>query len=253
MKRPGCHLERLRNVTLLIRSGHRHVTALPVAWSAWFVDLLLPRRCVACRGPASGLCSLCRRSLRPLHPPQCARCGAPTVWPVERCRECAGRRLAFASATAAFTYDGPAVAFVRAWKERGLRHLAPLAAELVTAHVARPAADVITYIPPDPVRQLERTRHPAQALAQELAAEWRLEPGSLLRRTRATERQATLRLAQRRGNLRDVFMAAQEPPRRVLVVDDVYTSGSTAHAAASALRRAGAERVDVVTFARAIR
>jgi predicted amidophosphoribosyltransferase len=142
---------------------------------------------------------------------------------------------------------------VRAWKERGLRHLAPLAAELVTAHVARPAADVITYIPSDPVRQLERTRHPAQALAHELAARWGLEHRSLLTRTRATERQATLSLSQRRGNLRDVFTATEEAPPRVVVVDDVYTSGSTAHAAATAIRRAGARRIDVVTFARAIR
>jgi predicted amidophosphoribosyltransferase len=142
---------------------------------------------------------------------------------------------------------------VRAWKERGLRHLAPLAAELVTGRVARPAANVITHIPPDPVRQLERTRHPAQALASELAACWGLESASLLRRTRTTHRQATLPLARRRGNMADVFAPTEAVGPRVVIVDDVYTSGSTASAAASALRRAGATHVEVVTFARAIR
>jgi predicted amidophosphoribosyltransferase len=145
------------------------------------------------------------------------------------------------------------VAFVRAWKERGLRHLASLAAELVTAQVAPPAADVITYIPPDPIRQLERTRHPAEALAHELGTRWGLEGMRLLARTRATERQASLRLAGRLGNLRDVFAPTRATGARVVLVDDVYTSGSTAQAAASALRRAGAARVDVVTFTRAIR
>jgi predicted amidophosphoribosyltransferase len=219
----------------------------------WFVDLLLPPRCVACRGPASGLCSACRAALRPIRPPRCARCGAPTAWPVDRCRECAGRRLAFASARSAYAYAGPAVGFVHAWKERGLRHLAPLAAELVLAQLDPPAADVITYIPPDRVRQLERARHPAQALAGELAACWGLRCKPLLERTRIANRQAALPLALRGGNMRNVFAPACEIDSRVLLVDDVYTSGSTANAAATALRRGGAARVEVVTFARALR
>jgi predicted amidophosphoribosyltransferase len=145
------------------------------------------------------------------------------------------------------------VAFVHAWKERGLRQLAPLAAELVADRVAPPAADVITYIPPDAVRQLARARHPAQALAHELAERWGLACEPLLERTRLVERQASLPLAGRRGNMRNVFAGTREARGRVLLVDDVYTSGSTASAAASALRRAGAARVDVLTFVRALR
>jgi predicted amidophosphoribosyltransferase len=191
--------------------------------------------------------------LRPIRPPRCARCGAPTAWPVERCRECAGRRLAFASAISAYAYAGPAVEFVHAWKERGLRHLTPVAAELVLAQLQRPVADVITYIPPDRVRQLERGRHPAQALAHALAGHWRIECVPLLERTRVTERQAKLPLARRGGNVRNLFAPIHAAPARVVLVDDVYTSGSTANAAASALRRGGATRVDVMTFARAVR
>jgi predicted amidophosphoribosyltransferase len=142
---------------------------------------------------------------------------------------------------------------VRGWKERGLRHLGPLAAELVLAQLERPAADVITYIPPDRVRQLERTRHPAQALAHELATRWGLECVPLLERTRVTRRQAALPLALRGGNMRNAFAPTRESRSRVLLIDDVYTSGSTANAAASALRRGGAKRVDVMTFARAVR
>jgi predicted amidophosphoribosyltransferase len=142
---------------------------------------------------------------------------------------------------------------VRAWKERGLRHLAPLAAELVLAQFERPAADLITYIPPDRVRQLERARHPAQALAHELAVCWGLECAPLLERARVTERQAALPRARRGGNMRNAFAPTCESRSRVLLIDDVYTSGSTANAAASALCRGGATRVDVMTFARAVR
>jgi predicted amidophosphoribosyltransferase len=142
---------------------------------------------------------------------------------------------------------------VRAWKERGLRHLAPLATELLLAQLERPAVDVITYIPPDRVRQLERARHPAQALAHELAVRWGLECVPLLERTRATKRQAALPRALRGGNTHNAFAPTRESGSRVLLIDDVYTSGSTTNAAASALRRGGATRVDVMTFARAVR
>jgi predicted amidophosphoribosyltransferase len=142
---------------------------------------------------------------------------------------------------------------VRAWKEHGLRRLTPLAAELVATHVAVSAADVITYIPPDPARQLTRSRHPAEALAAELAPRWQLRLAVLLARTRSADRQASLPRAGRRANVAGSFAAIAEAPARVVLVDDVYTTGSTASAAATALRAAGARRVEVVTFARAVR
>ena len=149
-------------------------------------------------------------------------------------------------------YDGPARPLAHAWKERGLRPAAILAAELVVAHVERPAADVITYIPPDPIRQLGRGHHPAEQLARELGERWELDQAALLRRTGAVRRQTGLPRAERRRNVRNAFAAASAP-ERVVLVDDVYTTGATADAAAGALRSAGAEEVQVVTFARAVR
>ena len=180
----------------------------------------------------TSLCSSCLLELRPLGAPRCGCCGAPTAWPVARCRECSGRRLAFASARAAVAYTGPARALVRAWKERGLRHVAALAAELVVAHVERPAADVITYIPPDAVRQLQRGHHPAERLAAELGRRWELAAAPLLTRQGAIARQTGLRSAERRRNVRGAFVAAPGCPARVVLVDDVYTTGATAAAAA---------------------
>jgi predicted amidophosphoribosyltransferase len=150
-------------------------------------------------------------------------------------------------------YVGPARHVVRAWKERGLRRLGPLAAELVAERLPRPAADVITYPAPDPVRQLARSRHPAESLAGELSRLWDLPAERLLTRTRSSVRQTSLARGGRQANARGAFAAAQSPAARVLLVDDVYTTGATANAAAGALRRAGAATVEVVTFARAIR
>jgi predicted amidophosphoribosyltransferase len=172
---------------------------------------------------------------------------------VERCRECAGRRLAFASARSAYAYAGPASRLLRAWKERGLRQFGGLAGELVAACLEPVGADIVTSIPADPVRQLERGRHPAEALARELSARWDLEYAPLLERGRVVQRQAALAYAGRRANVQGAFQAERRVPAHILLVDDIYTTGSTASAAASALRRAGAQRVNVVTFARAVR
>src|SRR5438552_2568589 len=102
------------------------------------LDLLLPQRCVVCRAGGVQLCEPCRGRIRCLTEPLCARCGAPTAWPVARCGECSGRRLAFAEARAAVVYDDAIRALVMAWKERGLRRLAAVAADLVAAVVAAP-------------------------------------------------------------------------------------------------------------------
>jgi ComF family protein len=185
--------------------------------------------------------------------PLCARCGAPTAWPVERCRECAGRRLAFATARAAVCYAGPARSLLRRWKEGGLRPLAAIAAEIVAGQVARPAADVITYIPPDGDRSLRRGHHPAAALARGLGERWGIEAAPLVVRTRTVARQTGLAQDERRRNMRGAFAAAGPVRGVVVLVDDVYTTGATVGAAATALRQAGAGRVEVVTLARAVR
>jgi predicted amidophosphoribosyltransferase len=114
--------------------------------------------------------------------------------------------------------------------------------------------DVLAYVPPDPGRRLDRGYHPAERLARELARAWPIPCEQLLRRARGgpTRPQRGLRLDERRRNVRDAFAAAPAAGA-VLLVDDVYTSGATADAAARALRRAGAARVEVVTFARTIR
>jgi ComF family protein len=142
---------------------------------------------------------------------------------------------------------------VHAWKEHGLRRAAGLAAELVVAHVERPAADVIAYIPADRARQLERGHHPAERLARELGRHWSLEAAQLLARTRSGARQTGLHRDERAANVRGVFAATGSVPPTVLLVDDVYTTGATVGAAASALRGAGAACVQVVTLARTVR
>jgi predicted amidophosphoribosyltransferase len=175
------------------------------------------------------------------------------AWPVARCAECANRRLAFASARAAVRYDGDVRRVVAGWKDRGLRGLAALAADVVAAEVERPAVDALAFVPADGDRSLGRGHHPAERLALELGERWQLPVLRLLGRRRHVRPQRGLPLAERRANVRRAFAAADRVPARLALVDDVYTTGATAGSAASALRQAGARRVEVVTFARTVR
>jgi predicted amidophosphoribosyltransferase len=128
-----------------------------------------------------------------------------------------------------------------------------MAADLVAAHVERPVADVITYIPPDPARQLQRGHHPAERLARELGVRWSLESTRLVARRRPGRRQTGLDRTERQANVRGTFVASGSVAGVVVLVDDVYTTGATVAAAAGALRAAGAADVRVVTFARTVR
>jgi len=217
------------------------------------LHLLLPVRCAVCGRDGEALCRECNQKLRRLGPPACERCGAPTAWPVERCRECAGRRIAFARARAAVAYDDSAKRLVGAWKERGQRTLAEPVAELVDSVVPRPSAYTITFVPADHDRLLKRGHNPAHRLAAELGARWQLPVVPLLRRAHGRAPQKGLTLAERRRNVRGAFSPTAAVPKTIVLIDDVYTSGATVSAAATALRKGGACRVEVVTFARVVR
>jgi predicted amidophosphoribosyltransferase len=148
-------------------------------------------------------------------------------------------------------YDEAARRLVHAWKERGLRRLAAEAAQLVAEHVPPPGVDVVTFVPADRDRRLERGHNPAERLAVALATTWELPCLPLLERTRGGRQRGSSRADRR--SVRGAFRATVRAPCKVAVFDDVYTTGATAAAAATALRAAGARRVEAIAFARALR
>jgi len=209
-----------------------------------------PQRCAGCgEPPASGhvLCATCLAAIPRLHLPLCVRCLAReaadplcprhpgfTVWP-------------------AWTYDEHAARAIEAFKYAGRTDLArSFAAELTRVLPAAPRVDLVTAVPLHPARERERGYNQSTLLAAELARRAGIPhlPGAL-RRVRATAAQARLGPAARRANLRGAF-AASEPSslagRRVLLVDDVVTTGATLEAALATLAAAGAE-AQAVTLA----
>ncbi|HET9545104.1 MAG TPA: hypothetical protein VFO88_05970, partial [Gaiellaceae bacterium] len=127
------------------------------------------------------------------------------------------------------------------------------AAALVAEAVARPDVEALAYVPGDGERLLWRGHNTAEELARALGARWELPVVDALARTGRAPRQRGRGRVERRANVRGAFRPRGEAPRRVALVDDVYTTGATANAAASAVRKGGARAVDVVTFARTLR
>jgi predicted amidophosphoribosyltransferase len=150
-------------------------------------------------------------------------------------------------------YEDEGRALVHQLKDGGLRRLAAIGADIVEQQVPVPDVDVLTWVPADPWRTIRRGYHPPELLARELGRRWSIPCRALLAAPLRRRPQRGLSPAGRRANVRGAFRARSEVPRRVCVVDDVYTTGATLSACGSALRRRGAGEVAALTLARAVR
>ncbi len=218
------------------------------------MDLLLPRACASCavasRGP---LCAACEAEVEWLRPPLCDRCGAPLRSAASACRECRDRTLRFDGARAAARYAGPARDALIAFKLLGERRSGAALARAVLAAVGNSAAGAtITFVPSARAALAERGFNPAERLAGTVAALAGLPLIPLLAKIRATPDLAGLGRDQRRAALDGAFHATRPVPGAILLIDDVYTTGATADACATALKAGGARYVQVATFARTL-
>jgi ComF family protein len=229
------------------------------------VDLMLPPVCLACRQPvaaAHGLCPACWSELAFVERPYCERLGVPFAYDIGAgalSAEAIAAPPIYDRARTAVLYEGPARDLVADLKYRDRTEVAPLIGKL-TARAARDLVDGADLLVPIPLhrRRLVWRRYNQSAL---IAAVVGRETGiavetAALVRVRATPPQVGLKGHARAANVAGAFQvtaagAARLGGRNIILVDDVITTGATIAAAARALKRAGAARVDVLAFARA--
>jgi predicted amidophosphoribosyltransferase len=216
------------------------------------LDLLVPPVCAGCRTGGQDLCATCRRGLVFLGPRRCPRCGLPP--PCGR-TGCPAARQSFEAAWAPVAYAGVAPALVVALKGHARVRLAGVMAAQMAAGAPRgllaPGA-VLVPVPCHPARRRARGFDQSVRLARELACRTGLPVARTLARGGAPVRQAGATRAQRTTAGRLEVRVRGRPPARVVLVDDVHTTGATLDACARALRAAGTGHVAAVTWARAV-
>lgn len=229
------------------------------------VDGILPPRCLACGavvGEPDSLCGQCWGGILFFGPPWCAVCGLPFPYPVgERavCPACAGKRPVWDRARAVLRYDKNSRRLVLMLKHGDQTHLAAAFGRWMRRSGAELLgdADLVVPVPLHWTRLAARRYNQAALLAHAIRAGGGppVGPDWLVRRRR-TPSQGRLGPAARARNVRGAFALRRGcavAGKRIVVIDDVMTTGATAEECARVLRRAGAASVAVLTLARAVR
>lgn len=228
-------------------------------WLNFVHKLLYKPYCLLCGSPAKelDLCAHCHPEL-PWNRHACAICAYPLpagTAPGARCGACLQKTPSYDAAFSLFRYDYPVDRLLLALKfHRQLpagRLLGQLLADALTARETPLPAAVIP-VPLHPARLRERGFNQAAELARPLGRTLnRPVRTDLVRRIRPTRIQSRLDARERRRNVRGAFSIQAPPPRHVAILDDVVTTGSTVAELARTLRKAGVERIDVWSLARA--
>ncbi len=226
-------------------------------------EAFFPSRCmgcgVLCRDPGVAFCWVCAQGLWPLQRPWCGQCGRPLEGRPEDprlCLGCVARPPPYDRLQSAFFYGGPLADAIIAFKHGGhAEYGARLGQMLLNAGEVRlPTVDLVVPVPLHPRRARQRGYNQARLLAKVVARAANVPLREMLRRVRDTGSQKGRTREERFAELAGSFRATgsrRVEGRRILLVDDVVTTGATVQNCAAALRSAGASEISVVSLARA--
>jgi len=231
------------------------------------LHVIFPTLCASCQtplwdDPVPFFCQACWDTLKPIPSPVCPRCGRPFASPVSldhspthECGSCRKRPPAFSQAWSLFPYQSPLKEAIVSFKYRGKRILTTyLIQAMVPALPILPVIDVLLPVPLHPQRLQEREYNQSLLLAHGLSQHLQIPLLlSCLLRIRPTVPQTSLSKNKRLTNLRRAFAvedASRITGKRILLIDDVFTTGTTLHECAQTLRKAGSGPVYGLTLAR---
>ena len=216
-------------------------------------DLFYPQRCVGCEKRASDLlCSACFGALPEIGRPRCGRCGMPTAFETFVCEECKNIDFGFESAQAPLRYEGVGKEIVHVLKYHGYTRIVErLAAPLMLG--ALDGGHQFVAVVPVPLHRSRLRRrgfNQAELLARSVARKINAPVSDTLQVVRRTRDQVGLSAVERKANVREAFSCGGRVRGRILLVDDVFTTGATMSSCAETLLRAGAGEVHALSLCR---
>jgi ComF family protein len=243
------------------------LTALPALASAAVktaMDSLFPPRCFSCHDlteKTSGLCANCWNGITFISTPFCTRCGSPFPYNIGsslECMPCMASPPPYDMARAVFAYDEGSRKLITGYKYQDRTQATPMFTSWLIRVGAELLAqtDIILPVPLHRWRLLQRRYNQSALLARNLSqASGKIMLPSALIRTRNTPQQAGLNRAQRLLNVKDAFNVppayrTQIKDKKILLLDDVLTTGATLNSCTQALLEAGVKAVYVLTLAR---
>lgn len=233
-------------------------------WARDFLDLCYPPHCVGCKEDTetgSHICAKCAASAERIERPYCERCSNPfegAITEAFECSNCAGRKVHFEHAVAPYLSRGIVRDCIHAFKYDRAHYLreqlsAWIAEALDDPRIAGRPFDAFVPVPLHPVRRREREYNQAEELCAGLTKRTGRPTRRALRRIRNTPTQTRLDREERMENLRGAFEVrdnASVNHSHLVLVDDVFTTGSTVEECSRMLLRAGAASVRVISVAR---
>lgn len=219
----------------------------------FLLNLIFPTACVICDTQVlerrfGAACPNCWNTLEPIRLPICPKCGMPAAAIEDQCRRCRIGENVFDFARSAVSYNDTAKELVHRLKYSDRVSLAGPMAGLLRELLGNFSGNTLVPVPLHRIRERERGFNQAELIAGKLGL--RVER-NLLRRRKKTPTQTGLSRAERRRNLAAAFeLQGDVRGKRIIVVDDVLTTGATVNEISRVLKRGGAERVEVLTFAR---
>jgi ComF family protein len=217
-----------------------------------FLDFLFPPQCVYCKKIGKRICAPCAAGIAWIDSQSCPRCGLPMV---SRTRHPCIDASSLEFIRSAAVFSGPVRKALHALKYDSDRSLAAQLIQLALPHWAAPIAefDLLVPVPLGKLRERMRGYNQSSLLAEALSRRVNIPAAAgCLIRVRETPTQVGLSSGARKENVANAFLASSVRGKKVLLVDDVCTTGATLMSCAEALSRAGAERTAALTLARAV-
>jgi ComF family protein len=214
--------------------------------------MFYPQRCVSCERRSSDvLCRACFEALPRVGHPVCGRCGLPTAFANFVCEECKNVDFGFESAKAALKYEGVGKKIVHALKYRGYKQVVDrLATPLMLQALGDDHFDAVVPVPLHRARLRNRGFNQAELLARGVAQKLNASVSDTLEVVRSIRDQVELSAAQRRANVAGAYKTKNPLYGRLLLIDDVFTTGATMNACALTLVNAGAKEVHALSLCR---